>query len=428
MEAKKETKPVVFSVSGNRITPGDEFIRPAEIAPGASLRSQNWHFFGHDNLFPQALAYLNRKSPVHRGIINSRRRYITGSGFTTEDATLENYLTTVNAQNETLRHIYGRLVLDKVSSGNAYIEIVTNRQRQFINIYHHDYTNCRVGRKNEEGYILLHPNWAKAPLEKSKIKRIPKYPEFEDTEGDGNLRSILSITDYEPEFKIYGIPDWIAGIGVSAIAYKTDKWNISRLDNSFNSSGVFVVDGDFNSDAEAEELKEEVKKQYTGEGNTGKIVFIAKNLGGGSTSFTPIQTNNEGDWSDLHRQSGEDLIIAHGWFRALTGYVDNSGFDTDRILNEWEIAVNTVIPEFQNSILDPLKKVLQDVGGMDASTLSVVNKPPIRKKPGYMFIWEARKADGLDYDPEDEKQQGYVANISAKAQNNPNPNNRNNAQ
>lgn len=414
MEAKKSQKPVVFSVSPSTdISRGDELLRPVDTTTYATLRAESWHRFGSDNLFPQAIAYLNRKSPVHRGIINSRARYIKGGGFTVPDGNqeLKEYLKSVNANNDTLRKVFGKLALDKISSGNAYMEVVTNAQGDFVNLYHHDFTTARAGKDDMKDYILLHPNWARVELEKKKLKQVPKWPQFEDTEGDGNLRSMVHFKVYEPEFTEYGVPDWIAGLSVSAIAYKTDKWNISRLDNSFNSSGVFLVDGDFNSDEEAEELKEEVKQQYTGEGNTGKILFIAKSLGGAQTSYTPITQDHDGDWTQLHQQSGSDLIIAHGWFRSLVGFADNTGFDTERILNEWQVAKNTVIPELQEDLLEPITEVLQQLGGMDTEGLGVINKPPLTKKPGYMYVWEARKADGLDYDPEDPAQQVFLENL-----------------
>ena len=52
---------------------------------------------------------------------------------------------------------------------------------------------------------------------------------------------MIHYKDYEPTFEHYGVPPYIAGFNVSAIAYKTDKWNISRLDNSFQLSGVTTV-------------------------------------------------------------------------------------------------------------------------------------------------------------------------------------------
>jgi len=52
-------------------------------------------------------------------------------------------------------------------------------------------------------------------------------------------------------FEHYGLPSYIAGMNVSAIAYKTDRWNISRLDNSFQLSGVMVLDGEVDNEQEA---------------------------------------------------------------------------------------------------------------------------------------------------------------------------------
>ena len=50
--------------------------------------------------------------------------------------------------------------------------------------------------------------------------------------------------------------------------------------------------------------------------------------------------------------------------------------------------------------------------GIDCSSLEIVNRPPTRSKPIYMKVWEARKADGLEYDPEDEKQQLFLSEIT----------------
>ena len=50
--------------------------------------------------------------------------------------------------------------------------------------------------------------------------------------------------------------------------------------------------------------------------------------------------------------------------------------------------------------------------GVDAASLQIVNRPPTRSKPLYMKVWEARKADGLEYDPDDERQQAFLSEIT----------------
>jgi hypothetical protein len=388
------------------------------ITIGASSTGNKIYWkFGDDNLFPQAVAILNRKSTVHRGILKSKVRFIGGKGFTCDenDTQLDWWIKHCNGLNENLKDVTKKLIFDYKSFGNAYLEIVINSKRNFLNLYHQDATKCRLSW--DKNQIILHHNWRNYLGEKGKEKRIPKYPDFDDTEKDGYLRSIIHLKEYEPEFENYGIMDWIAGLNVSAIAYKTDKWNISRLDNSFNSSGVLVVAGEFKSDKDYEDFKTEFKQKFTGEGHQGEILMLSQQPGqnpDAGTRFVPIEQGTEGDWLSLHSQSTDDLIIAHGWFRALSGLSDNTGFDTQRILNEYEVAMNTVISEEQEFYLNLYRKILNEVAGIDASSLAFVNRPPAVSKPPYMRIWEARKADGMEFDENSEEEKGFLATISQK--------------
>lgn len=79
------------------------------------------------------------------------------------------------------------------------------------------------------------------------------------------------------------------------------------------------------------------------------------------------------------------------------------------------VALNTVILSEQEELMEPLRAVISLVTGADCSSLQIINRPPTRSKPLYMKVWEARKADGLDYDPEDPAQQLFVAQITKYA-------------
>ena len=76
------------------------------------------------------------------------------------------------------------------------------------------------------------------------------------------------------------------------------------------------------------------------------------------------------------------------------------------------MALNTVILSEQEQLLEPIRAILTDVMGVDASSLAIINRPPSRSKPLYMKVWEARKADGLDYDENDPDQQLLLAQIT----------------
>jgi hypothetical protein len=217
--------------------------------------------------------------------------------------------------------------------------------------------------------------------------------------------------DYEPMFSHYGVAPYIAGLGASAILYKTDKWNIARLDNSFQLSGVMMLDGAVGSEEEADKMVRMAEERFSG--NPGQVLFVLRdgNEGDGSR-FIPIDTSSDGDWHTLHEQSESDLVVAHSWFRSLSGLDYSSGFSTERILHEYEVALNTVILSEQEQLLEPIRQIIGSVLGIDSSSLEIINRPPTRSKPLYMRVWEARKADGLDYDENDPNQQLFLSQIT----------------
>ena len=373
-----------------------------------AVENEKFWRWGDDNLLPNALSLMSRRSTTHRRIINDKADYIAGKGFSfdEQEPLLAQIVERANGEGDSLRRIIYRLAFDKALMGNAFLEIVTDPEHSFLSLYHQDASHCRLARDSQ--HILLHHDWSSFKGE--QMQSLPLYPRFEQ-QADGTLRSIVHYKEYEPMFAHYGVPKYIAGMGVSAIAYKTDCWNISRLDNSFQLSGIMMLDATLESEAEAERLVQTAEKRFAG--TPGQVMFV---VGGGdennSSRFIPLESHNEGDWSALHDQATSDIVIAHSWFRSLSGLDYSAGFSAERILHEYEVALNTVILAEQEELLAPIKRILREVVGVNGSSLEIVNRPPTRSKPIYMKVWEARKADGLEYDADDERQQAYLSEIT----------------
>jgi predicted MPP superfamily phosphohydrolase len=364
----------------------------------------NW---GSDNIFPYALALMARSSATHRRVINDKTDYISGKGFSYDEKNteLEKLIKYANSENESLHKVINKLAFDINMFGNGFLEIVTDRKKSFLSIFHQDATTVRLHADNQ--HVWISSDWCQ--FVENKAKQLPLYPLFE--QHDHFMRSVIHFKKYEPMFQHYGVPAYIAGLGVSEIAYKTDKWNISRLDNSFQMSGVLIVDASCETEEDAKKIKKEATKEFAGK--PGKVLFLfANDFEGKGATFTPIQSNNEGDWKDLHEQATSDIVVAHSWFRTLSGLDYSTGFSPERILHEYEIALSTVILKHQSEIIDPVIEVIQNIVKIDCSTLSFINKPPITVKPAYMKIWEARKYDGLPYDENDPDQQKYLAELN----------------
>ena len=365
--------------------------------------------WGDDNLFPMALALMARRSTTHRRIINDKADYISGKGFTCDgehEPQLAAFIRRVNGEGESLRQLLNKLAFDKALFGNAFLEVVTDPGHTFLSFYHQDATRCRVARDSR--HILLHHDWSAFRAEEART--LPLYPLFEE-QADGTLRTMIHYKDYEPAFEHYGVPPYIAGLNVSAIAYKTDRWNISRLDNSFQLSGVMMLDSSAGNEADAERIVRLAERKFAG--NPGQVMFVIREGGDDDNSrFSPIASQNDGDWKSLHEQATADIVVAHSWFRTLSGLDYSSGFSAERILHEYEGALNTVILAEQAELTEPVRRVISELLGFDTSSLEIINRPPTRSKPIYMRVWDARKADGLDYDPEDPRQQAFLSEIS----------------
>ncbi|MFI3248128.1 MAG: phage portal protein [Rikenellaceae bacterium] len=374
-----------------------------------SPESDKFWRWGDDNLLPNHLSILSRQAVTHRRIINDKADYITGKGFSYDgtNALLSAFVERANGDGESLRQVLSCVAFDKMLFANAFVEVVRDAKRSTLALYHQDASRCRVAKDSQ--HILIHPDWMSFKMRDAKT--LPIYPLFE-MQADGTERSVIHYKDYEPMFTHYGVPSYIAGLNVSAIAYKTDRWNISRLDNSFQMSGVMMLDDAVSSEEEAEQIIRTAEKKFGGK--PGQVLFVVKDGSESDNSrFIPLTSSSDGDWESLHTQANTDIVVAHSWFRSLSGIDYSSGFSSERILHEYEVALNTVILAEQEELMEPIRDLLREAMGSEGSTLSIINQPPTRTKPIYMRIWEARKIDGLEYDAEDPLQQQFLADITA---------------
>ncbi len=395
------------SATRNRAEP---LLGSGMAAPGAVEKVWNW---GDNNMLPCALSLIARNSVAHRRIINNKADYIAGKGVTCDESLgmVRQLIARANGTGESLRSVIARLALDESMFGNAFMEVVTDADRSFLSLYHVDASKCRLARDNRS--VVMHHDWAM--FRSSEAVSLPLYPDFEQ-QPDGTCRAMVHYKNYEPMFSHYGVAPYIAGLNAAAILYRTDRWNVSRLDNSFQMSGVMMLDGAVGSEEDADRMVRMAEEKFAG--NPGQVLFVLRESGEGDNSrFIPIDSRADGDWVKLHEQSESDLVVAHSWFRSLSGLDYASGFSPDRILHEYEVALNTVIISEQEQLLEPIRQIIGAVLSVDASSLAIVNTPPTTTKPAYMRVWEARKADGLEYDESDPAQQLFLAEISGNKRN-----------
>jgi hypothetical protein len=371
--------------------------------------------FGSDNLFPNAIALFGRLSANHKGVINSKVRYTIGSEIISEDQKFKGLIESANLEKMEFQEIIKRQEKDWNTTGNKYMELITDGST-FLFLNHIDSTKVRKTKDNQR--VIIHPDWNLYTGKSDKnAMELPLFPKFDRGSNYEPYRSVVHYFDYEPEFSYYGLPSWIAGKDNVQIDYRSNRWNLATLINTAKLSGMLIVP--VSDKTESELVLKKIKEHHQGDMNQNKLLVLTKgrateNQRAEQTQYISDQqstkTNNNGDWLQLHKMNTSDLIVAHSWYRALTSLDDNTGFETEKILNEYNIALNSYIKPRQKTIKKQIQKLYKQILNWDID-FSFINESPVSTDDA-MYIWELRRQKGLDYDENDPNQQKMIYNGS----------------
>jgi len=324
--------------------------------------------FGTNNLFPQYLAELGRKSSTHRSVLAQKTIFTSGAKFVSNNEDISEYIKDVNADGESLRMIFKKLASDYYTFGNAYLEGVLYDGG--MNLYHIDATTVRMSKDKKEAYV--HPDWAKYNTMKEDLNIIPLYPEVK-----GN-RFILQFKDYEPTFSFYGLPDYVAALEHIAVDYEIGKWNHTKFKNGFQPSAIVEISGDMGEE-EAKKLVDQAQKKFVGAGNNGKILFLVKNGDTSPANVSIIKDDQEGSWIDLQRITDQNIVTAHRWQPSLSGLVSSGKMNNtgSEIRIAYDLAMTTVIKDTSDLLLDGIKTIMFRELGFLPQDLMIHYEPPI---------------------------------------------------
>ena len=324
--------------------------------------------FGNNNLFPQYLAELKRKSSTHRSVLAQKAVFTSGAKFVTSNETVKEYIKDVNADGESLREVFKKLADDYYTFGNAYLEGVLYDGG--LNLYHIDATTVRMSKNKKEVYV--HPDWAKYNTMKDKLSIIPLYPNSKAS------RFVLQFKDYEPTFQFYGLPDYVAALEHIAVDYEIGKWNHTKFKNGFQPSAIIEINGDMGEE-EAKKLVREAQKKFVGDGNNGKIMFIVKNGDASNANVQIIKDDQEGSWIDLQRITDQNIVTAHRWQPSLSGLVSSGKMNNtgSEIRIAYDLAMTTVIKDTSDLLLNGIRTILYKEMGFLPEELIIHYEPPI---------------------------------------------------
>ena len=343
---------------------------PPNITEPKNLTDVNtkWIPFGKDNLFPQYLAELKRKSSTQRSVLAQKTVFTSGAKFVCRDENLEKFIEDVNAENESLRDVFKKLADDYYTFGNAYMECV--KYDGGVNIYHIDATTVRMSKSKKEVYV--NSDWCKYWNQEDKMYRLPIYPRV------AHNKYVMHFKDYEPTFNFYGLPDYVAALEHIAVDYEIGKWNHTKFLNGFQPSAIVEINGDMGEE-EAQKMVTEAQKKFVGEGNNGKILFIVKNGDTAPANVQIIKDDQEGSWLELQQITDQNIITANRWQPSLSGIVSSGKMNNtgSEIRIAYDLVMTTVIRDTSELLLNGIRTVLYNEMGYDPKDITIHYEPPI---------------------------------------------------
>ena len=333
-----------------------------------SLLKHNHIPFGDDNLFPQQLSELKRLSSTHRAILSQKTTF-SSQGYITEESALDEWLNSVNSDDESLQEVKVKCVDDFYSFGNAFIEVV--KYDGGINLFHIDATTVRLHKDGKK--VIIHPDWYNYDKRRKEQVILPLYPH----EGE---RCVVHLKDYESTFQYYGLPDYIAGLEHCSIDFEIGKWNNTKFKNNFQPSAIIEINADM-GDAEAEELVNLAQDKFTNQGgaeNNGKILFIVKNGDSTPANVTMIKDDQDASFPQLQQLTDQNLITAHRWQPSLMGIIAGGRLNSTgaEIRIAYEIVLATVVKSVSDKFDKCINKLLK-VYYVGAEELTPKFEPPI---------------------------------------------------
>ena len=343
---------------------------PPNITEPKNIKDVNtkWIPFGNDNLFPQYLAELKRKSSTQRSVLAQKTVFTSGAKFVCRDESLKDFIKDVNSDKESLRDVFKKLADDYYTFGNAYMECV--KYDGGVNLYHIDATTVRVAKSKKEIYV--NSDWCKYWNQEDKMSRIPIYPRV------AHNKFVIHFKDYEPTFNYYGLPDYVAALEHIAVDYEIGKWNHTKFLNGFQPSAIVEINGDMGEE-EAQKMVTEAQKKFVGEGNNGKILFIVKNGDTAPANVQIIKDDQDGSWLDLQQITDQNIITANRWQPSLSGIVSSGKMNNtgSEIRIAYDLVMTTVIRDTSELLLNGIRTVLYNEMGYDPKDITIHYEPPI---------------------------------------------------
>jgi DNA-binding Lrp family transcriptional regulator len=370
-------------------------------------RGKDWILFGDEgeykNRYPEYLLNLYRRSAKHHAIINSKKDYVVGQGWSVDAegldtigfARLQQFINEPN-QYESLNDILEKVALDYELYNGFALEIVYNQLNDKIAaIYHADFARYR---SNEDGSCYYYSeDWKKHnPV-------VEKIDAFNWKEPSG--KQLLYVKGYSPDCKYYPLPTYLGSTGYIELDVEIANFHLNAVKNNFVGGTIVSFYNGEPTLEEQEEIERQIKDKFTGTDNANSIVL---NFADSRDRGVEIQQLNGNDFDKrfdiLNKTVQREIYAGHSVTDPALFGIKEDGIFTSRnqLVDSFELFQNTYVnnrQQFIERVFNELAALqglsnrlfIQDtepisVQFSESTVTSVMTEAEIREKVGLQVV------------------------------------------
>ena len=377
-------------------------------------RGKDWILYGSEgeykNRYPDFLLELYRNSAKHHAIINSKRDYVCGRGWsidtdgmtTVMKAKMEQFVKHPNPY-ESLDDILVKVAHDLELYGGYALEVIYDSIGEKIAaIYHADFAKYRV---SDDGYCYYYSDdWSKYNPEVEKIEA------FNWKEPGG--KQLLYVKSYQPNCQYYPLPSYLGAINYIDLDRKVSDYFNKGISNGFMAGTLLNFNSGIPTAEEQDEIERMVKAKFTGTDNANSILL---NFADSKDRAADIQQLNSNDFDKrfdlLNKTIQQELYAGHQISDpALFGIKEEGIFSSrNQLVDSFELFQNTYVNARQQFIERTFNDLaaLQGLEGRltisdtepisvqfsESTIVSVMTADEIRERVGLPKLEEEQKVE-----------------------------------
>lgn len=328
--ANTETKIKVLTFASDKVVP---------IFKEYQQAGKRWVNYGSNNLYPNYLLDLFKKSPKHGSIVKLKTKFVAGGGFDFADAGSDK----VNSFGESSNKILKKIASDLEIFNGFALKIVYTKGKGVAEVIHLPFQKVRSNLDNSK--FFTKDDWS------SQKEKPKEYDAFNPQNPTGE--QVIYYKEYFAGLETYTNPDYIQAQNYIESDILVSGHVFNNAKSGFTGSKLIVFTDGEPTDEERRQIETDLGDKFSGEAGSKLVVAFVNNK-----DKAPIVEDlgasdlTKEDFTRVDDLISQNIFIGHNITSPMLFGVRVEGQlgGREELLEAFEIFTNTYIKDRQQSI------------------------------------------------------------------------------